>query len=48
MTPAKTLVLIGGFLALMIGSFIWFVATWDRTSEDPVSNLSLLVERVQA
>ncbi len=33
----KTLVLIFAALALMIGSFIWFVATWDASVEDPVS-----------
>ncbi|MBT8410239.1 MAG: hypothetical protein KJP02_00390 [Octadecabacter sp.] len=33
----NTLLLIFAFLALMIGSFIWFVATWDRDAEQPVS-----------
>ena len=33
----RTLLLIAAFLALMIGSFIWFVATWDRDAEQPVS-----------
>lgn len=33
----RTLLLIFAFLALMIGSFIWFVATWDREAEQPVS-----------
>ncbi|MBU2994257.1 hypothetical protein Q4555_07220 [Octadecabacter sp. 1_MG-2023] len=33
----KTLLLIFAFLALMIGSFIWFVATWDASKEEPVS-----------
>ena len=35
--PQKTLLLIGGFIALMLGSFIWFVATWDAAKEQPVS-----------
>ena len=35
--PQKTLLLIGGFIALMIGTFIWFVATWDAANEQPVS-----------
>ena len=33
----KTMLLIGVFLALMIGTFIWFVATWDAAKEQPVS-----------
>ena len=33
----RTLLLIFAALALMIGSFIWFVATWDRTAEQPIS-----------
>lgn len=36
---SKTLLLIGGFIALMLGSFIWFVATWDASKEEPVSVL---------
>ncbi|QEE36701.1 hypothetical protein FTO60_13825 [Octadecabacter sp. SW4] len=35
----RTLLLIFAFLALMIGSFIWFVATWDADAEEPVSLL---------
>ncbi len=33
----RTLLLIFAFLALMIGTFIWFVATWDADAEEPVS-----------
>ena len=33
----RTLALIFAALALMIGSFIWFVTTWDRDAEAPVS-----------
>jgi len=33
----NTLLLIFAALALMIGSFIWFVASWDRAAESPVS-----------
>lgn len=33
----NTLLLIFAALALMIGSFIWFVATWDASAEDPIS-----------
>lgn len=39
---SKTLLLIGGFIALMLGSFIWFVATWDASKEEPISALSTL------
>lgn len=33
----KTLILIFAALALMIGSFIWFVTTWDASKEQPIS-----------
>ncbi|AKS47322.1 hypothetical protein SAMN05444287_3037 [Octadecabacter temperatus] len=33
----RTLLLIFAFLALMIGSFVWFVITWDASKEEPVS-----------
>ncbi|MCH2163600.1 MAG: hypothetical protein MK098_02960 [Marinovum sp.] len=36
----KTLLLIAAFIAAMIGSFIWFVATWDPSKEEPVSAIS--------
>ena len=36
----KTLLLIGAFVAAMIGSFVWFVATWDKDREEPVSGLA--------
>ena len=36
----KTLLLIGAFVALMVGSFIWFVVTWDPSKEEPVSHLA--------
>ncbi len=32
----KTLMLIFAALAIMLGSFIWFVATWDRDIERPI------------
>ncbi|MCW1952367.1 MAG: hypothetical protein KIH44_013485 [Octadecabacter sp.] len=35
----KTLLLIFAALTLMIGSFIWFVATWDASKEEPVSSI---------
>lgn len=36
----KTLALIFAALALMIGSFIWFVATWDASKEEPIGFIS--------
>ena len=36
----RTLILIFAFLALSIGSFVVFVATWDRDAEEPVSALT--------
>ena len=33
----RTLLLIVAALVLMIGSFIWFVATWDPAKEEPIS-----------
>ena len=33
----NTLLLIFAALALMIGSFVWMVATWDASKEEPVS-----------
>ncbi len=35
----RTLALIFAALALIIGSFIWFVATWDAAKEQPVSSI---------
>ncbi|MEJ6815312.1 MAG: hypothetical protein QNK87_13975 [Octadecabacter sp.] len=32
----NTLILIFAALTLMIGSFIWMVATWDASKEEPV------------
>ena len=39
----RTLLLIFAFIALMVGSFIWFVATWDRDSEEPISRATPLL-----
>ena len=33
----RTLIAIALFFLSVIGSFIWFVATWDKTTEQPVS-----------
>jgi len=32
-----TLLAILAFVALGVGSFIWFIATWDKSREEPVS-----------
>lgn len=32
-----TLLAILAFVAFAVGSFIWFIATWDKTREEPVS-----------
>ena len=32
----RTLLAIALFVLFMLGSFIWFVATWDASREDPV------------
>jgi hypothetical protein len=37
MSTSKILMLIGAFLAFTVGSFIYFIATWDRELEEPVS-----------
>ena len=36
----RTLTLIFAALALMIGSFVWFVATWDASKEQPIGIIS--------
>ena len=35
----RTLLAIAVFVAVMLGTFIWFVATWDPTREEPVSQI---------
>jgi len=37
MSTPQILMLIAGFLLLTVGSFIYFVATWDADKEQPVS-----------
>jgi TRAP-type C4-dicarboxylate transport system permease small subunit len=40
MTPTqRTLLVIAIFVALIVGSFIWFIITWDPSQEAPVSSL---------
>ncbi|WP_425040745.1 hypothetical protein [Primorskyibacter sp. S187A] len=33
----KTLLLIAAFVVAMVASFVWFVATWDPSKEEPVT-----------
>ena len=39
----RTLLIIFAALAFMIGSFIWFVVTWDPTREQPVSAAPMIL-----
>ncbi|CUX83721.1 MAG: hypothetical protein HLUCCA05_05535 [Roseibaca calidilacus] len=41
----RTLLLIFAFIALMLGSFIWFVATWNPDERAPMSMVPAQVER---
>ncbi len=33
---ARTLLVVAIFVAFMVSSFIWFVATWDAENEAPI------------
>ncbi len=48
MTPStkRTLLLIAVFFIAVVGSFVWFVITWDPEREKPVGQLPDAVERV--
>jgi hypothetical protein len=49
MTPMqRTLIVIAIFVALIVGSFIWFIATWDPAQEQPVSRMVQPLEVKQA
>jgi len=40
MTPTqRTLLAIFAFVALILGSFIWFIATWDADSEKSITRI---------
>ncbi|HSG57609.1 hypothetical protein ACFQ3C_11865 [Seohaeicola saemankumensis] len=40
MTPTqRTLLVIAVFVTLIVGSFIWFIVTWDPSKEEPVTRL---------
>ena len=36
MTNRQVLMLIAAFVTLVLGSFIWFIATWDAEKEQPI------------
>ncbi len=47
--PQRTLLIIIAFVALILGSFIWFIATWDASERAPAATLSaplLLAENI--
>lgn len=48
MSPTqRTLLIILAFVALTLGSFIWFIATWDPSKEEPVAMLAAPVAQGQ-
>jgi hypothetical protein len=40
MTKLRILALIGAFVSLTLGSFIWYIATWDATTRAPTGQIS--------
>ena len=46
MTNRKVLLLIAAFVTLTLGSFIWFIATWDANKEQPIGQfMPTFIER---
>ena len=46
MTPkTRTLLVILAFVAFTLGSFIWFILSWDAASQEPVVHLQHSRER---
>jgi len=43
----RTLLLIFAALALMIGSFVWFVSSWDRDAEQSLSRAAMAPQPYQ-
>ncbi len=39
MSVKRILLLIAAFVTLILGSFIWFIATWDAAKEQPIGQL---------
>ena len=49
MSPTqRTLLIILAFVAMIVGSFIWFIATWDPSQEEPVTELAPFARVVTA
>lgn len=42
----RTLLLIFAFVAFMLGSFIWFIATWNADKEQPLTFAITTSERL--
>lgn len=42
----RTLLIILVFVTLIVGSFIWFIITWDPAREEPVTTLLLVNTQV--
>ena len=40
MTNGKVLMMIAAFITLTLGSFIWFIATWDADKEEPIGQFA--------
>jgi hypothetical protein len=40
MSIKKILLLIAAFVTLTLGSFIWFIATWDADNEQPIGHFA--------
>ena len=46
MSKTRILMLIVAFLTLTLGSFIWFIATWDAEKEQPIGQFApMTIER---
>jgi hypothetical protein len=41
MTNLQVLMLIGAFIALTFGSFLWFIFTWNADAEESIGSLPL-------
>ncbi|KQB97024.1 hypothetical protein AL073_08045 [Loktanella sp. 1ANDIMAR09] len=44
MTNRQVLLIIAAFIALTLGSFIWYIATWDSHKGDNQTTLIILPE----
>lgn len=45
MSNGQVLLLIAAFVVLTLGSFIWFIATWDTSTPAVSTNLTHTQER---